>query len=971
MSDSASHDPMFDSLLTDFLDESTQLLENLNENLLQLDQWVRSIEGDEAGTCEPELLNEMFRSAHSLKGLSAMLGLTDINTLTHKIENVFDAARKGSLRIDGAVVELIFNGIDRVDALVGALKDPSPQPVECHHVIEAIAQMLSQRGVEKRQSCQADAEKALSELTAEPSPAEPAPTPAPAPPVAPAASAAPAAAPAPTPATEEEDLAEKYLTLFIDETDMALDTLTETLLAVDGGGDRHTLEKLLVVWHRIKGSAASIGLTDCAHLAHRVEDMVQDLIDRSALLTPDTIDTMLKGVDCLRQYTESLRRDGAHVKFDDTLFASVAPPVAAPAPAPAEPPPAATTKLPAEFRAAALAAAKDNTPLVIGEVVFQQGLAFAGLKAQLVHEKLQQLGQVCHIDPPAEGLEDRDDVTAVWFGIIGDTSTEIMREHLWIGGVERVDLEVVRNTAANAAGESCDAEEPAPAVVKHAAKPSPTPAANAAPASDNAAAKTADAKTADAKTADAKNRPGETLRVDIERLDHLMNLTGQLVINRARLSQVGESLRTASGSKRSVEKLQKAFESLRTLAAEPSDDALLADPAAEAAHLRSQLRRLQTDMEQVCRDMTSLAGLGSSVGNLFEAVHQLDLVCNGIQQGVMDIRMVPIGPLFLRFKRVIRDITRTNNKDVRLIIKGEKTELDKRMIDELGDPLIHLVRNSADHGVELPSVREAAGKPRQGTVTLNAFHRGNSIIIQVSDDGKGLDEDRIRAKCIEKGLLSAADVEKMTRQQILQMIWEPGLSTAEKVTEVSGRGMGMDIVKCKIEALNGTVDLDSTPGVGTIFTIRLPLTLAILPSLMVEIDGDVFAVPMETVAEIVNVHPREVFSLHSRQAARVRQRVISVARLDEIFQWTNRVQTGHNENEPITMVVVGERGREIGLAVDRVLGEEDIVIKSLAENYRNVQGIAGASILGDGRVSLILDVSTVMDMAVRQPSTVG
>ncbi len=189
-------------------------------------------------------------------------------------------------------------------------------------------------------------------------------------------------------------------------------------------------------------------------------------------------------------------------------------------------------------------------------------------------------------------------------------------------------------------------------------------------------------------------------------------------------------------------------------------------------------------------------------------------VSDGIQQSVMDTRMVPIGPLFARFKRVVRDITRSTGKQARLEIRGENTELDKRMIDELGDPLVHLVRNSVDHGIEPPDVREAAGKPREGTVTLDAFHRGNSIVIEVRDDGKGLDADRILQKCLEKGLVTKADAEKMTTQQIYQKIWEPGLSTAEKVTEVSGRGMGMDIVKSKIEELSGTVDIDSVPGQG-------------------------------------------------------------------------------------------------------------------------------------------------------------
>ncbi|KKK83006.1 hypothetical protein LCGC14_2797700, partial [marine sediment metagenome] len=261
-------------------------------------------------------------------------------------------------------------------------------------------------------------------------------------------------------------------------------------------------------------------------------------------------------------------------------------------------------------------------------------------------------------------------------------------------------------------------------------------------------------------------------------------------------------------------------------------------------------------------------------------------------------------------------------------------------------------------------VREAAGKPRQGTVSLNAFHRGNSIYIEVSDDGKGLDLDGIRRKALDKGLITEADLEKMTPHQIYQLIWEPGLSTAKKVTQVSGRGMGMDIVKSKIEDLNGVVDLDSQPGKGTTMTIKLPLTLAILPSLMVEIDDDVLAMPLESVVEIVSINKHDLSTVHGQQTARVRGRVISVVLLDEVFEW-NRTSTNadREHSDETTLVIVGEEGREIGLIVDEVLGEQDIVIKSMADNYRNVVGIAGASILGDGRVSLILDLAALIEMS--------
>jgi two-component system chemotaxis sensor kinase CheA len=274
-----------------------------------------------------------------------------------------------------------------------------------------------------------------------------------------------------------------------------------------------------------------------------------------------------------------------------------------------------------------------------------------------------------------------------------------------------------------------------------------------------------------------------------------------------------------------------------------------------------------------------------------------------------------------------------------------------------------MVRNSADHGIELPEVREAAGKPRRGSVALEALHRGNSIVIRISDDGQGLNTDRIVRKCVEKGILTEADAEKMTPRQVHQMIWEPGMSTAEKVTGVSGRGMGMDIVKSKIEGLNGAVDIESTPGRGTTMTIKLPVTLAILPSLMVDIGGDVFAMPMEAVTEIVSVGTDRVTTVRGQQMATVRGRVISLVRLDDMLSF-HRADSDADalRSKDNTLVIVGEAGREVGLAVDRVVGEEDVVIKSIAENYKNVPGIAGASILGDGRISLILDIPALIEI---------
>ena len=270
---------------------------------------------------------------------------------------------------------------------------------------------------------------------------------------------------------------------------------------------------------------------------------------------------------------------------------------------------------------------------------------------------------------------------------------------------------------------------------------------------------------------------------------------------------------------------------------------------------------------------------------LSETIHSLGRVSDGLQKGVLDTRMVPIGPLFERFRRVIRDLSLSSGKEVTLQIGGEKTELDKRMIDELSDPLIHMVRNAVDHGLEPPGEREAAGKLRAGTVSLLASHRGNSVVITVSDDGHGIDCERIRAKIVAKGLVSKSEAREMPDRELIAFIWHPGLSTAETITEVSGRGVGMDIVKSRIENLSGTVDVRSVLGQGTTFTIRLPLTLAIMSSLLVRIYDEVYAIPLDHIDEIVEIRPNQIYRVQGRPAIEIRKKIVALVALKDVFRW--------------------------------------------------------------------------------------
>lgn len=957
-------DDFMATMLSDFLDESQGYLTRLNENLLTLDELAQSLGDDAPLQADPELLNEMFRDAHSLKGLSAMLQLTDINGLTHKVENVFDAARHGNLSISRPVIDVMFQAFDRLTGMVERLKDPSAPVVTCQEEVAGIQRLLEGAGVNRGPATNtAPVVVAKSPCEANEQPTRPANP--------------PVDVPSDTfgDIADEADVPAKYLSIFIGETEESLDDLADLLVA----GAEADVDGLLVLCHRIKGSAASIGLHRTAKLAHAMEDLLQVLREELGHMTSDLADALLIAVDALRVFVRVLQNGQRGPDSYDEVYPRLRSARRAAfaaiekerlqrlekAPSPTAPAASSAISFTANEREKILAAAPLESRVVGGLVTFEPGLQLAELKAQLIFDRLGGLGELFFREPTEKQLETLQDVRRLVFAVATDVSEKLVRREIDLEGVESIALEHVLHPSSESA--ICNASA-SPALVGAAPKIVPfTKVEECAEGTSDHDANDSRNCRGKVDASASKDKPAETIRVDIERLDQLMNLAGQLVINKARFAQLGDQLKGLSTRKQSVYSLASVGVLLENILSEADHTTASSGESPFIKVVRRHVQQIRGDLEIVRADIDQLCQARSMVNGVSEAVHQLDRIADGIQKSVMDTRMVPIGPLFGRFKRVIRDITRSNGKDIQLTIRGEKTELDKRMVDELGDPLIHMVRNSADHGIESPAQRIANGKPAQGTVTLDAFHRGNRVVIQVRDDGQGLDPQKIRAKAVAKGLISAVDAERLTTQQTYQLIWEPGFSTAEKVTEISGRGMGMDIVRSKIEQLNGVVELDSQVGVGTTITIKLPLTMAILPSLLTVISGDVFAIPVESVVEIVRVSESSLSTVHGLCTARVRGRVVSVVELNALLQWPDEsIRAATSTNGERTLVIVGTDGHELGLAVDSLLGEEDVVIKSLAENYRNVPGLAGASILGDGRVSLILDVAALVGLACRK-----
>ena len=452
-------------------------------------------------------------------------------------------------------------------------------------------------------------------------------------------------------------------------------------------------------------------------------------------------------------------------------------------------------------------------------------------------------------------------------------------------------------------------QEPKKEAEKPKKEEKPKPAVTPQPSKTKPATTTTTQQTSQQKQTKSKKLGSHTIRVDIERLDKLLNLVGEFVIDRTRFAQICQELK---------EKYPQ-------------------DPL---------------------------------VNQLNETNQIFGRHMNEIQEVIMSVRMVPIGNTFNKYPRIVRDLAKETGKEINLEIYGQETELDKTLVEEISDPLVHLIRNAVDHGIEPPDEREKIGKPRVGTIRLTAYHEGNHIVITIEDDGRGIDPEKVRRKAIERGLISEDDV--LTKKEILNLIFEPGFSTAEKVTNISGRGVGMDVVKKNITKLKGIVDIESEVGKGTKVIIKLPLTLAIIQVLMVQVDTEIFAIPLPSIIETIRISKDDIQVIEGYEMISLRDSVLPITRLKDIFRLEEKKKSQslsyNNElEEELTnkfyVVIVGLAEQKLGLIVDRLITQQEVVIKSLGNLLKKVKGIAGATILGNGRVSLILDIGELMEDA--------
>ncbi|WRE36618.1 chemotaxis histidine kinase/response regulator CheAY2 [Helicobacter pylori] len=614
--------------------------------------------------------------------------------------------------------------------------------------------------------------------------------------------------------------------------------------------DLDLLNRIFRVAHTIKGSSSFLNLNILTHLTHNMEDVLNRARKGEIKITPDIMDVVLRSIDLMKTLLVTIRDTGSDTNNG-----------------------------------------KENE---IEEAVKQ-------LQA-ITSQNLEGTKERTKEAPQKENKEENKENKAKAPTAENSASDNPLADEPDLDyanmSAEEVEAEIERLL-----NKRQEADKERRAQKKQEAKPKQEVApTKEAPKIEIPKAPKTETKTKAKADTEENKAPSigveQTVRVDVRRLDHLMNLIGELVLGKNRLIRIYSDVEERYDGEKFLEELN-------------------------------------------------------------QVVSSISAVTTDLQLAVMKTRMQPVGKVFNKFPRMVRDLSRELGKSIELIIEGEETELDKSIVEEIGDPLIHIIRNSCDHGIEPLEERRRLNKPETGKVQLSAYNEGNHIVIKISDDGKGLDPVMLKEKAIEKGVISERDAEGMSDREAFNLIFKPGFSTAKVVSNVSGRGVGMDVVKTNIEKLNGIIEIDSEVGVGTTQKLKIPLTLAIIQALLVGVQEEYYAIPLSSVLETVRISQDEIYTVDGKSVLRLRDEVLSLVRLSDIF----KVDAILESNSDVYVVIIGLADQKIGVIVDYLIGQEEVVIKSLGYYLKNTRGIAGATVRGDGKITLIVDVGAMMDMA--------
>ena len=718
----------------------------------------------------------------------------------------------------------------------------------------------------------------------------------------------------------------QYLDIFLDESKEHLQNLSDQIMELEQNPENmDTINEIFRAAHSLKGMAGTMGYKRMQTLTHDMENVFSEVRNGTFKVQPGMIDILFKSLDALEEYVNNIQQtteEGTNDNQDliDALNSilknngEVLPAGSVPAVDPD-----AASSAPAQTPADGGGKAKgerwheikiNDTEKMLVEKAYSEGLKVYGVtvyveeacvlkaaRAFLVFKALEKLGEIIVSAPTAQDIEDEKfELTFSLIFISGSTADEIKEAVKSVSEIEEAFCAEYSAPAPTKPAEpektveTKPVEEAKPVV----AAPAPKAAAPAAASTPAPAAKTAAASASSTKPA-AKPVVNRTVRVDIEKLDNLMNLVSELII---------------------------------------AKNSLIAATAA---------------VEENKGDN----------GSVNEQIEYLESVTTNLHESVMKVRMVPIESVVAKFPRMIRDLSKKLDKKMELYMTGEDTELDRTVVDEIGDPLMHMLRNSADHGLEPNDVRVANGKPEVGSIFLDAYQDGNNVVIEVRDDGGGINVEAVRNKAIERGTVTPEQAETMTEKEIIDLLFLPSFSTAKKVSDVSGRGVGLDVVKSKIESLSGEVEVKNRFGEGSSWIIRLPLTLAIIQALMVVIGDEKYAIALGSIQTIEDVLPEDIKLVQAKEVIHIRGTVIPIIRMDKVLEIPSR-ENDEKKNKNLTVIIVKKGDKQAGLVVDELIGQQEVVIKSMGKYIKVPKMISGATILGNGEVALILDTNALI-----------
>ena len=787
---------------------------------------------------------------------------------------------------------------------------------------------------------------------------------------------------------------EELLKDFFAEAELQVETLESNILVIENDPSNHdAIDEIFRAAHTLKGGSATVEMTELSTFCHTVEDLLDAIRSGSVNVSEPIVDTLLTSIDTIKAMLEA-RSSGSVYQEDVSPVLNkiksfipqksakkkgpapvpqgmIAPkPEPKPAPAPVSNGMPPVPPLSDDDFAEIKEACPENEKLWVINVTFDESNPMNSVGGIQVFAALKNRGTVLKTVPDFEALYEDEFHPQVVYYIATSCTQEELEDTAFLDDVTlATDAQPLKENSSAAASVPVSApvrEEAAPvqAPVQKAPEPKPAPEKEPEPVQeeveDNSTAEPAttqavqQAKKA-AAPAHTAAQTGSILRVDSKRVDNLMNLVSETVIAKAVFNQTGLQfadlqVKLLNLNNSFKERHRHIVENIPKILEEMQSGASVKDIR---QHLNEEIAGLSTWFDGYENEFKVTASKFRS------STQNLGRIASELQEGVMKIRMVPIGTIFNRFPRVVRDLSRDLGRKVDLIIEGEDTELDKTVVDDLLDPIMHCVRNSVDHGIETPEERKANGKSEVGHLTLKASNEGNMIVIDIIDDGQGIEVDKIREKAIKKGLISPNKV--LSNQEAYDLIFLPGFSTSDKISNVSGRGVGLDVVKTMVEKLKGTISVTSERNVGSKFSIRLPLTLAIIQGLLIRVGKEVYSNPITNVIESQRVKLDSINTIDNYEVLNVRNEVISILRLSRLFNIKNT-----NQSEYCFIVIVGSQEKKIGVMVDALIGEEDVVIKPLRDQFTTSPGIAGASILGDGSVSLIIDVSQLLELGVKQ-----